>query len=290
MTNTAVKHVASVSTVPRPRRMRMLPLVILAATSLCAGMVFFLPAPGSSFANAVESTEAKLVKAYPHDATAFCQGLVVYRGQLLEGTGQYGRSRLRLVELESGVPDVDVPLANDVFGEGVTVWKDQIIQLTWQNGYLIVYDAATFKRTGTVAYRDIDASLKEGWGLTHDGTHLILSDGTSLLRFIDPETWRVVKSMRVKSGLRSLSRLNELEYVNGEIFANVWYQDRIARIDPESGRVTGWLDVSALRPRAVRRNREAVLNGIAWDAEQQRLFVTGKHWPNVFEIRYDGGR
>ncbi len=266
-----------------------MPLLILAAAVICAGAALLAPGNGAT-TTAAASTDAKLVKAYPHDATAFCQGLVIHNGRLLEGTGQYGRSRLRQVNLETGEPEIDVPLANNVFGEGITVWKNQILQLTWQNGYLIVYDVETLQPTGTIAYRDIDPTLKEGWGLTHDGTYLILSDGTSLLRFIDPESWRVVKSMRVKSGFRSVSKLNELEYVNGEIFANVWYQDRIARIDPESGQVNSWLDVSALRPRAVRRNREAVLNGIAWDADQQRLYVTGKHWPALFEIRYENGR
>jgi len=282
----AVATNLSVNADSQPAWKRMLPFAVLAAAVIAAGVAMLTPGSGAASA-AATVIDAKLVQAYPHDETAFCQGLAFHESQLLEGTGQYGRSRLRLVDLETGRPRIDVPLANNVFGEGVTVWKDRILQLTWQNGYVIVYDANTLRQTGTVAYRDIDPKLREGWGLTHDGTHLILSDGTSLLRFIDPERWVTVKSMRVKSGFRSVDKLNELEYINGEIFANVWYQDRIARIDPESGRVTSWLDVSKLRPRSVRRNREAVLNGIAWDAQQQRLFVTGKNWPKLFEIRYE---
>ena len=175
-----------------------------------------------------------------------------------------------------------------MFGEGITVWKDRVIQLTWKNGYLLLYDAASLQRQAYVRYRDIDSSLKEGWGITHDGVHLIISDGSSVLRFVDPSTFKLVRKLNVKNGFRSLSQLNELEFVQGEIFANVWYSDQIARIDPSSGKVTGWLDLSAIIPREVRRNKEAVLNGIAWDPTEKRLFVTGKHWPKLYQIRVPG--
>ena len=262
----------------------LLPLTVLAVTAATAGAAFF--AGQSRQSGRAPMVRVKLVKAFPHDPGAFCQGLVVHKGRLLEGTGQYNESRLRLVDIENGKPVFQVDLPGDVFGEGVTVWKDKIIQLTWRNGYLITYDAKTFRRTGTVAYRQIDRGLKEGWGITHDGQSLIVSDGSPTLRFLDPETFRLVKKVYVREGRRGVSDLNELEYINGEIYANVWYQDRIARIDPASGQVTSWLDVSALRPASVRNDREAALNGIAWDEAGRRLFVTGKDWPTMLQITF----
>ncbi len=232
----------------------------------------------------------QVANAYPHDAESFCQGLVWHRDSLLEGTGQYQKSRLRLIELQSGQPKIDVRMDADVFGEGVTVWQDKILQLTWKNGYLLIYDAATLERKAYVRYSQIDPSLREGWGLTHDGTHLIISDGSSTLRFVDPTSFRLVKKLTVRNGFRTLSQLNELEFVEGEIFANVWYMDQIARIDPQTGQVLSWLDLSKIKPRAVRFNREAVLNGIAWDADGRRLFVTGKNWPTLYEINVPGLR
>jgi glutamine cyclotransferase len=228
------------------------------------------------------------VAEFPHDRQAFSQGLAVYNEQLLEGTGRYQQSTVRRVDIVSGDVTKRVRLDNNVFGEGVTIWQDRIIQLTWENGYLIIYDADTMVRKGIVPYRQIDTSLKQGWGITHDGVHLIVSDGTPVLRFIDPSTWKIVRTIRVRSGDRFIRNLNELEYVNGEILANIWYSSRIARIEPESGRLTGWLELGHLFPGSVRGNPEAVLNGIAWDAGKQRLFVTGKLWPSVFEITFDG--
>jgi glutamine cyclotransferase len=258
-------------------------LVVLVVATVAAGAAML--SPGASTAAAPVQT-VRLVKTFPHDRNSFCQGLVMLNGAILEGTGQYNRSRLRLVDLPTGKPTVDVALPGNVFGEGVTVWKNRILQLTWKNGYLLTYDSATLQRTGSVQYRTIDRNLYEGWGITHDGTHLIISDGSSTLRFVDPETFRMVRRLRVKDGFRGVSKLNELEFVNGEILANVWYKDRIARIDPDSGRVVGWLDLRALRPPTLRNDREAVLNGIAWDAVSQRLFVTGKNWPTLLEISF----
>lgn len=260
-------------------------VLLLAAAAVIAAWA----RPGGSGTEAAPPTSTvTVVRAYPHDPSSFCQGLVVYNGQILEGTGQYSQSRLRLVDLESGKPSLDVRMDDHVFGEGVTVWNGQILQLTWKNGVLLVYDAATLQRIRMVSYRDIDPSLQEGWGLTHDGTHLIISDGSATLRFVDPQTFRLVRTVVAKNGWRSLSQLNELEFVDGQIFANVWYRDEIARIDPATGQVVGWLDLSSLKPREVRLNREAVLNGIAWDNRSRRLFVTGKNWPRLFEIRIDG--
>ena len=262
---------------------RLVPLFVLVVAAVAAGAAML--SPGVSTAAAPVQT-VRLVNTFPHDRSSFCQGLVMLNGAILEGTGQYNRSRLRLVDLATGKPTVDVALPGNVFGEGVTVWKNRILQLTWKNGYLLTYDSATLQRTGSVQYRTIDRSLHEGWGITHDGTHLIISDGSSTLRFVDPKTFRMVRRLRVKDGFRGVSKLNELEYVNGEILANVWYKDRIARIDPDSGRVVGWLDLRALRPAALRNDREAVLNGIAWDAVNRRLFVTGKNWPILLEVSY----
>ncbi len=257
-----------------------MPLTLLILAGLGAGAAFMMPATeGAPPVSAV-----RVIRTFPHDPDAFCQGLVVYKGHLLEGTGQYQRSRLRLVDISSGEPISDLPLSDEVFGEGVTVWKDSILQLTWKNGYMLVYDAETWKPQTPVPYRSIDRDLREGWGMTHDGTHLIISDGSATLRFVDPNTWKLVRSIVVKNGFQKLSKLNELEYVEGEIYANVWYSDQIARIDPASGKVLGWLDLSPIRPREVRNDREAVLNGIAWDEKNRRLFVTGKNWPSVFEI------
>ena len=261
----------------------VMPIAVLCIAVLAATSALLLPKP-SAEAAAPPVKKAAVVKAYPHDRTAFCQGLAVLDGQLLEGTGQYQKSRLRLVDIESGKSVSDQRNADDVFGEGVTVWKDRIFQLTWRNGYLLVYDARTLQQTGFVRYSDIDRKLAEGWGLTHDGHSLILSDGSADLRFINPETFKLEKTVRVKSGSRTLTKLNELEFVSGQILANVWYEDRIASIDPGSGQVTAWIDLSHLRPREVKNDREAVLNGIAWDEKSQRLFVTGKHWPMLYEI------
>ncbi|MEQ9406632.1 MAG: glutaminyl-peptide cyclotransferase [Fuerstiella sp.] len=260
-----------------------MPFVLLIAA--VTGLAVTLFNPGVTSAAAPVQT-VRLINTYPHDASAFCQGLVVHNGVLLEGTGQFDESRLRVVDLQTGKATKEVWLPGDVFGEGITVWQNTVLQLTWKNGYLITYDADTLQRTGTVPLRQIDSGLREGWGITHNGTHLIISDGSSILRFVDPATFRVVRRLRVRDGRLPVSKLNELEFVNGEILANVWYRDQIARIDPNSGVVTGWLELKHLRPAAVRGAREAVLNGIAWDANSRRLFVTGKNWPALYEITW----
>jgi glutamine cyclotransferase len=221
----------------------------------------------------------ELVNAWPHDRAAFTQGLVLHDGKFLESTGQYGQSSLRRVEMETGRVLQKVDVAPQYFAEGMTLLGGKIYQLTWENQLGFIYDPATFERTGTFRYDG------QGWGLTSDGRSLILSDGTSQLRFIDPETFAVRRTVNVTDRGRPVRDLNELEYVKGEIFANVWHMDRIARIDPETGRVTGWIDLSGLLPPAERGGSEAVLNGIAYDADADRLFVTGKLWPKLFEIR-----
>jgi glutamine cyclotransferase len=172
-----------------------------------------------------------------------------------------------------------VQLDPHYFGEGIALWNDLIIQLTWKEQTALVYDKQTLARVGQFRYQG------EGWGLTHDGRHLIMSDGTSTLRFLDPKTFAVARELAVRSNGRRVWRLNELEYVRGEIWANVWYQDYIIRISPASGDVVGRIDLQPLYPAHLRRTRDDVLNGIAYDAEHDRLLVTGKNWPKLYEIR-----
>ena len=222
----------------------------------------------------------EVVNAWPHDEEAFTQGLVFHDGKFLESTGQYGRSTLRRVEPKTGkvVQQVEVP--GQYFAEGLTLFGGKIYQLTWQDRKGFIYDPETFRLTGEFRYDG------EGWGLTHDGESLILSDGTSQIRFLDPQTFRVRRTINVTDGGRPVRELNELEYVRGEIWANVWHHERIARVDPRTGRVVGWIDLAGIIPRAELHDpEEGVLNGIAYDAAGDRIFVTGKLWPKIFEIR-----
>lgn len=221
----------------------------------------------------------QVVNVFPHDPQAFCQGLVYDNGQLYEGTGENGTSSLRLVELDTGRVLKHVPLDRRFFGEGITLLGDSIYQLTWKSRRAFVFDRETLAYQRTLQYRG------EGWGLTHDGTHLIMSDGSSTLRFLDPATFKEVRKVFVRDGRRRISNLNELEFVKGEIYANIWHSDRIARIAPDDGRILGWIDLSTLWPQRVRPGREHVLNGIAYDEQGDRLFVTGKNWPKLYEIR-----
>ena len=226
----------------------------------------------------------RVIKAFPHDANAYCQGLAIDQGKLYEGTGREGQSTLRQVDLATGQVLKRHAVDPRQFGEGITVMGDRIYQLTWKSGICYVYDRDTFRELGRHRYRG------EGWGLTNDGTHLIMSDGTSGLQFIDPETFEVQRRIWVRSSGRAVSNLNELEYVEGEIYANVWYKDLIARIDPQTGNVNSWIDLRDLYPPRKRRDPEYVLNGIAYDAKTKRLFVTGKNWPKLYEIEVVGRR
>jgi len=221
----------------------------------------------------------EVVHVYPHDARAFSQGLAFADGFLYEGTGQYGQSSLRQVDLESGKVLKYVPLPREIFGEGIAISGSQIIQLTWQNRVGLIYDKESLKPQSTFRYKG------EGWGLTTDGRRLVVSDGSATLRFLDPKTFRVVDTVTVRSRGAPVNQLNELEYVEGEIYANVWGSDRIARISPKTGEVLGWIDLAGLLKPAERVNVDAVLNGIAYDPQARRLFVTGKLWPKLFEIR-----
>lgn len=220
----------------------------------------------------------RVVASYPHDPEAFCQGLVMAGGVLYESTGQFGSSSLRQVDLTTGQVQRLIPLDQAYFGEGITVFDHKLYQLTWKNRLAIVYDLETLSPVSSFRYTG------EGWGLTTDGTSLIMSDGTATLRFLDPHTFAVRRRVTVHTRGGEVDQLNELEYVDGEIYANIWYSDLIARISPKNGEVLGWLDLSQLWPQRERPSREHVLNGIAYDHEQKRLYVTGKYWPRLYQI------
>jgi glutamine cyclotransferase len=220
----------------------------------------------------------EIVNQYPHDPAAFTQGLVWFEGEFYEGTGLRGESTLRRVEPETGTVQQIISLPANYFGEGITLWEDQIIQITWQEQTALVYDRETFEQIGQFTYET------EGWGITHDGRNLIMSDGTNTLTFRDPETFAETGQIQVMDGNSPISQLNELEFINGEVWANVWQTDRIARIDPTTGQVTGWVDLAGLRPPETQGDSNAVLNGIAYDAMNGRLFVIGKRWPVLYEI------
>ena len=215
-----------------------------------------------------------VINVYPHDKTAFTQGLVFEDGALCEGTGLYGQSTLRRVELETGNVTQLHSLPNNLFGEGITIFKDRIIQLTWISGNGFVYDENSFELLQEFTYPT------EGWGITHDGTRLIMSDGTATLYFMDPETFQIIGQIEVHDE-EPVTRLNELEYIDGKVYANIWMTKEIAIINPETGQVTGWIDLEGLDAGNPNAN---VLNGIAYDAETDRLFVTGKLWSYLYQI------
>jgi glutamine cyclotransferase len=219
-----------------------------------------------------------VVREFPHDAGAFTQGLQFVEGEWIEGTGLNGQSSLRRVDLETGTVEQQVPLAPEYFGEGVTVLGEKIYQLTWQSRVGFVYDVATLEQVATFAYET------EGWGLTNDGTRLIMSDGSAKLYFLETQNLTVTGAVTVTDNGNPITQLNELEYINGFVYANVWHSEQIAKIDPQTGQVAAWLDLSGLRPTETLGSPEAVLNGIAYDAATDRLFVTGKLWPKIFEI------
>ena len=220
----------------------------------------------------------EVIASYRHDGDAFTQGLLFRDGFLYESTGRNGRSSLRKVRLETGEVVQQRSVEARYFAEGLVDWRNRLIQLTWDTNVAFVYDLGTFALQSTFAYPG------EGWGLTHDGKRLIMSDGTPSLRFLDPETFKELGRLPVTDGGSPVDDLNELEFIDGRIYANVWLTDRIAVIDPASGHVTSWIDLAALRPRSL-LNPDAVLNGIAYDAAGKRLLVTGKLWPQLFHIR-----
>ncbi len=280
-------HIAAATSAPSPTA-TLLPVPSHVPSPTFTHVPSPTPTPGPSLSpNRVEHPQAeepiptytyRIVNTYPHDQGAFTEGLVFEQGVLYESTGLRGRSTLRRVALETGDVLQRHALPDRFFGEGITLYGDKIIQLTWQSNIGFVYDKNSFELLRTFHYPT------EGWGLTHDGQRLIMSDGTSTLHFLDPETLEDIAQVEVYDNHDPVTRLNELEYIRGEVYANVWQADRIAIIDPETGRVTAWIDLEGLLDAEDYGEPEDVLNGIAYDPETDRLFVTGKLWPRLFEI------
>lgn len=258
-------------------RLRRLVALLVVALLVASGAV---AAQSTPFALTAPVRQFEVVARYPHDVAAFTEGLIYLDGQLYEGTGMTGDSQLRLVDLENGAVLKSVDLNSDEFGEGVTVLGDRIYQLTWKTEIAHVYDLATFEEIGTRSYAG------QGWGLTTDGTSLIMSNGSDQIVFRDPDTFEISRTISVRDGDTAISQLNELEYVNGVIWANVWMTNLIARIDAETGEVIDWLDLSALDAEVRTANSNVdVLNGIAWNSDTGTMLVTGKYWPTLFEIK-----
>jgi glutamine cyclotransferase len=255
----------------------------LAVAFLLAALPQLLLGQSSNRIHAIRPLEYtfKIVRTFPHDPTAFTQGLAYRDGFLYEGTGLKGRSSLRKVRLETGAVIQRVDLAPEFFGEGITLLKNEVVQLTWQSQTGLVYNVSDFRLLRRFSYPG------EGWGLTTNGksNEIFMSDGTPEIRVLDSVTLTEKRRFTVHDGDTPINQLNELEFVDGEIFANVWQTDRIARISPKSGAVVGWIDLTGLLSPIYRLEPGAVLNGIAYDSIRKRLFVTGKLWPSVFEIR-----
>jgi glutamine cyclotransferase len=221
----------------------------------------------------------QIIRIYTHDRNAFTQGLAFEKGFLYEGTGLRGKSSVRKIHLETGQTEQSYKLPEKYFGEGITVYKDTVVQLTWRSRIGFVYDKRSFKLLKTFHYST------EGWGLTHDGMRLFVSDGTSKIYFLHPETFEEMGSLSVHDNNVPVTRLNELEYIHGEIYANIWKTDLIAKISPQSGRVTGWINLEGILSNEKQAEKTDVLNGIAYDEDNNRLFITGKFWPQLFEIK-----
>jgi glutaminyl-peptide cyclotransferase len=221
----------------------------------------------------------QIVKELPHDTSAYTQGLQLSQGHWLEGTGGHGATSIRRVEKNTARILLQKDLAREYFGEGITELNGKLYQLTWKNQVGFVYDAQTFKWQKNFAYSG------EGWGLTTDGAHLIMSNGSDRLRFLDPTTFRVVKEIAVRHNGKAITQLNELEYIEGEIFANIWFRDEIVRILPADGTVLGFIDLSGIDAKETRKEQDHVLNGIAYDPATGEIFVTGKCWPKIYQIR-----
>ena len=220
----------------------------------------------------------KVINRYPHDRLAFTQGLIFHEGQLYESTGLNDRSSLRKVDLKTGEVLQMIHVDQTLFAEGLTEWRGALIQLTWRDQLGLVYDLDTFQLLRSFDYSG------EGWGLTHDEHYLIMSDGSNTLHFIDPDKLIEIKQIQISENGTPITRINELEYINGEIYANIWQTDKIVRINPNNGNVIGWIDLAGLLPQDDFSAPVDVLNGIAYDASKDRLFVTGKFWPYLYEI------
>lgn len=254
--------------------LRRLAYPFLLSSFLFSGMLLAQPARVDSY---------RVVATHPHDPGAFTQGLEYVDGRFYEGTGLNGQSNIRIVTPATGAVVKKQAIDYMYFGEGITVFEGKLFEITWQNGTAFLYDAKTFERTGEFHYSG------EGWGLTHDGKQLIMSDGTPSLRFLDPVTFKELGRVYVRDGSRPVTELNELEYIDGEVWANVWQTQLIARINPQTGQVNSWVDLTGLLKPSEAQGVD-VLNGIAYDAKGKRIFVTGKKWPKVFEIQVVPGK
>ncbi|HZV18905.1 MAG TPA: glutaminyl-peptide cyclotransferase [Sphingobium sp.] len=240
-------------------------------------MVSLLLMMGATSARAEIKWE--IVRTLPHDTNAFTQGLFIADGQLYESTGLVGRSELRAVSLSDGRLLRSTPIRSDLFGEGIAPWRDRIVSITWQNGLGFIWRRRDFRQIGSFRYTG------EGWGLTSTDHDLIMSDGTAELRFLDPETLKELRRVTVTWQGKPVRNLNELEHVDGAVYANIWYAPLIARIDPATGVIDDWLDLSPLVSKNTGTDSGAVLNGIAWDAKAKLLYVTGKNWPHLYALR-----
>lgn len=249
------------------------------ATNVRRWMVAFCALIALPALPAQADTPWTLVKTHPHDPTAFTEGLFFHEGALYESTGLEGRSDIRKVTLKDGKVAQRRVIPQPYFGEGIVNWKDRLISVTWRHRQGFVWKLSDFSPISSFRYEG------EGWGLTQDGRSLIMSDGTAQLRFLDPETLVETRRIGVTFNGRPVDRLNELEYVKGEIWANIWYDSHIARIDPATGKVIDWIDIGPLTKASGATDDEAVANGIAYDAQTDRLFVTGKFWSKLFEIK-----
>lgn len=249
-------------------------LIIAAALVVVAAAAWFLFLRGPSIPPVYTVT---VVRTLPHDRQAFTQGLFFQNGMFYEGTGEVGASGIRTVKPDTGEVVLEQPLGPPYFGEGIVGWKDRLIQVTWQDKTGFVYNLADLSLKDSFSYTG------EGWGLTHDGKRLILSDGTPTLRFLDPDSFKETGKITVAAAGCPVEKLNELEWVEGEIYANIWQTNLIARIDPASGKVKSFLDVGALGPKSP--DPDVVPNGIAYDAAGKKLFVTGKLWPQLYEVK-----
>ncbi len=250
-----------------------------------AGLLYVLPLS----APAETRLSWELVESYPHDRGAFTQGLLFHDGKLYESTGRYGQSELREVDLESGRVLRKRRLARSDFGEGLARVGNELVQLTWTSGHAYRWRLQTFELLETLPYQFAQGGKRaRGWGLCYNGQQLVLSDGSDQLYFLDPENHAVIRQIGVQRNGRSLSRINELECVNDQVYANIWLRDEIVIIDPQSGKVTASVDLTSLYPKQQRRSADDVLNGIAWDKERKRLFVTGKLWPRIYQIAISG--
>jgi glutamine cyclotransferase len=256
---------------------RYLTTILIIAVALLVGSVMLVLLNDRPVDTIPVSYTYEVINVYPHDQNAFTQGLVIEDGILYEGTGLNGRSTLRRVDLETGNVLQMHALSDEFFGEGITVFGEKIIQLTWQSQKGFVYDKSSFDLLQNFSYST------QGWGITTDGSQLIMSDGTANLYFLDPETFEKTGQVEVHDN-GTVTKLNELEYINGEVYANIWLTDKIAIIDPPTGQVTGWIDLTGIYIQE-NSNPDSVLNGIAYDAESERLFVTGKLWSQLFQIK-----